>query len=104
MKYIREPTWRAIPHNRVFELDELGPWQREKLPRDKIVVVQEAWQSEKFFGRYREELMSQFVPKESVKDKASLGDLVRNITGTESVAVHVRRRDFQVQEIGRAHV
>ena len=98
VRYIREKAFEDIPKTLSVIVDELGPWQPEKLPRNKVIIITEAFQSDRYFGRYKDELIQQFIPSDSVTKKPYLFNLVENVRQSESVSVHVRRGDFLYRE------
>ena len=115
VRFVEESVLDAVPEDVRAYVHELGLWRPHELPRNKVVILSDYWQSDSYFGRYRTELMTQLVPRESVhvSTRPWLRSLVKDITrGSESVAVHIRRGDFKsadtssstYREIGRAHV
>lgn len=50
------------------------------------------WQSEKYFLRYREELLKQFTLKTKISSKSQV--LSKDIQNMESVSLHIRRGDY----------
>lgn len=65
------------------------------IPADRIVKINGYFESEIFFHEYKEELMKMFVLDNEEAMKKDTEVFLRLIEETESVCVHVRRRDFE---------
>lgn len=66
-----------------------------EIPVDKIVKVNGFFESEIFFHDYREEILEMFVLNDEDKLEQETKEFLTQINKTESICVHVRRRDFE---------
>ena len=64
----------------------------EPLNHDRYVYLWGLFQNEKYFKKYRKEILKAFRFKENMSDKNK--QLVKSIQNSNSVAVHIRRGDY----------
>ncbi len=69
-----------------------------QIPADRVVKMNGYFESEIFFHPYKEELLEMFVPVDVEAMEKETEETLRQINETESICVHVRRRDFVKQE------
>lgn len=69
-----------------------------QIPADRIVKVNGYFESEIFFHQYKDELLEQFVLSNKETMEKETEEILRQIDGTESICVHVRRGDFANNE------
>lgn len=67
-----------------------------EIPDDKTVKVNGYFESEIFFDKYKDEILKMFVLDDEETMEKETEDFLRQIKATESVCVHVRRRDFDI--------
>lgn len=72
-----------------------------EIPLDRIVKIHGYFESEIFFEEYKEELLEMFVPDNKEAMERETEEFLRQIGETESICVHVRRRDFANNDIRR---
>lgn len=72
-----------------------------QIPIDKIVKINGYFESEIFFEEYKDELLEMFVPDDEEAMEKETAEFLRQIEETESICVHVRRRDFASNEARR---
>ncbi|MFQ6808286.1 MAG: alpha-1,2-fucosyltransferase [Blautia sp.] len=71
--------------------------KNQKLKKGKIYVLDGYWECHEYFDKYREDLISQFVPKYVLSD--SVKNVINEMQHCNSVSVHIRKGDFK--EFGR---
>ncbi|GHU78081.1 hypothetical protein AGMMS49992_27770 [Clostridia bacterium] len=75
-----EDSWQFHP-NRFTEVIER-----------KLLYMSGYWQSEKYFAKYKQELLRQFSPKEGTLSSRALS-FIASVSTENSVAIHIRRGD-----------
>jgi hypothetical protein len=75
---------------------DMVAWFEQRLPSDKVVVMDDYFESEIFFEQYKEEIVKQYEMVH-VPDRDQLTNLIQDIESSESVAVHIREGDFVKQ-------
>lgn len=76
--------------------DEKALLSPNTIPTDKVVFLSGYFESETFFKSYKNEILQQFTLKPMITDEleSTIYAFASAISTSESVAVHVRRRDF----------
>lgn len=69
-----------------------------QIPANRIVKINGYFESEIFFHEYKEELLNMFVPDNVEAMEKETKEILKRIEETESICVHVRRRDFNDNE------
>jgi hypothetical protein len=63
-----------------------------KLKKKRLYVTDGYWECHKYFDKYRDELIKQFMPKYDIPDVVAA--MVSEVESCESVALHIRKGDF----------
>ena len=112
-----------IPVHRRFSYTESNYQHRDPVPGDRVLVVDDYFESETFFAPHKWEVVNQFqlnqakiaqlfYKDEAIREKymmplpltPSYADLLEDIRSSESVAVHFRIGDFTSNDHNVNHV
>lgn len=62
------------------------------IDRRKIYVTDGYWECHKYFDKYRNELIKQYIPRYDIPGEVA--SLISDVENCESVALHIRKGDF----------
>jgi len=91
-KFIRKLTKQPKPLAKSYYREFFFQFDDRVFNQSTDVFFDGYWQSEKYFLDYREDLLKQFILKESIDSKSKYYEQEINIK--ESVSLHIRRGDY----------